>query len=49
MKPNNNCGWCSIWLAMDEEGGISREEAIKKYCNFCYDGVIKNINKENKK
>ena len=41
MTPNNNCGCCTIWLAMDEKDGIPREEAIKKYCSFCYDGVLK--------
>lgn len=48
MTPSNNCGCCTIWLAMDEEGGISRKEAIEKYCNFCYDGVIKEINNDTK-
>ena len=33
--PNNNCGECPIWLAMDESEGISKNEAIKKYCEEC--------------
>lgn len=35
MKPNNHCGECIVWLAMDEEGGIPREEAIEKHCSKC--------------
>ena len=35
MRPNNHCGECVIWLALGEEGGISREDAIENHCSKC--------------
>ena len=40
MKPDNNCGECIVWLALGEDGGITREEAIEKHCYKCQ--VFKN-------
>ena len=33
--PNNNCGECPTWLAIDEPEGIPKKEAIEKYCSKC--------------
>ena len=33
--PNNHCGECPIWLAIDEPDGISRQQAIQLYCKNC--------------
>lgn len=33
--PNNNCGSCNVWLAMNEPEGVSRMVAIDEYCCNC--------------
>ena len=34
-QPNNYCGECPVWLAIDSEDGITLKEALEKYCCKC--------------
>lgn len=33
--PSNECGECSVWLALGESEGISRAQAISEHCSKC--------------
>lgn len=35
LYPNQECGECPVWLNMDEPEGISRNEAVNKFCSKC--------------